>query len=886
MSLRRLPSVVVLQLVAGSILCVPFVLMTRTTVDDASARLNAATEVEARVARVSDRIGLAAALASESTATSASIVLSALPEPIAAMITTDVEESLVQTRNAVDDLIDRPDNGSYGDDVDAIRADVDAGRLEHNDAIGALLDVGAALDLDMHAELQQLSQAIGRMSGGDQIAGNLDAARWSVELSVLVSDATARWGGLLSPTDPPTAAEAEGFIGTVARWRDAQNVLDVTLSGESELAQTWRSLHDSESHQSVENAFTDAVASFAETPPPIAEAVGDTDDRIELTPELIADLQVVDEMVSALEDVVTASYSLAEDAIAEVTEENAALQADASSQRTRATMLFVASIALVLVVAGALVALVVRPLRQLASVASGLSRGVLEDRAPVAGPSELRTTASALNQTLDALERAELRTNALADERPLTDLVDNPASGPLASSIDAAVVRLSDLMAEREALRERLEHAAGHDRLTGLANRDTVIAQLEQILDERKADQLTCALLYLDLDEFKSINDEFGHHVGDQLLRITADRLRDCLGQLDIGGRIGGDEIVVVASTVVDADDALGRAERIRLALSEPFMVDGASLQPSVSVGVSIADRADIGADRLIIEADLALYRAKELGRGRVELCDDDLRQASLELADLGHGINRAIVDDELELHYQPIADPRSGRLLAIEALVRWHRDGVIVEPDDFIPHAERSHQIVAIDRWVLRTAAQQAAAWDDEPELGDVPIAINLSGRSLSNPELVREVGEILQATGVAPTRLMVEVNDNSIVDDVDSMVDQIIGLRAAGVRIALNNFGTGSMSLDTLRRFDIDVIKINQSFVSQLHEATDRSLVQLMIQTGHLLDAEVVAIGVETTAQQDLLLELGIDAIQGFLSAMPSSPDQLLRGLTANAP
>lgn len=873
--MRRLPSVLVLQLVAGLILCVPFVLMTRATIDETASQLQAADDVEIGGARVNDRIELTAALASEATATSAVIVIEELPAPVAALISADLEGSLALSRIAVDDLIDRPANGSYRDDVDAIRAEVDVGSIEHNDAIGALLEVGAAVELATHTELQFLSEAIGRMSGGDQIANNLDAARSAVELSVLVSDATAGWGGIVSPTDPPTASEAERFIGTVARWRDAQNVLEVTLPSGSALAQTWATLRDSESHQAVERVFTDTIASFAEAPPLDGGALGN---GIELTPELIAELQAVDEMVNALEEVVVASYSLAEDAVAAVTEENAALQVDARSERTRATVLLVASIALVLAAAAGLGALVVRPLRRLASVASDLSRGVLGVRAPESGPSELRTTARALNQALGALERTETRAHALAEERPFDDEFDDTSHGPLSSSIDAAVVRLADVMAEREMLRRQLEHDAGHDGLTGLANRDSVLARLGEILSEPRDDTPTCALLYLDLDGFKSVNDEFGHHVGDELLRITADRLRDCIGEFDVGGRIGGDEIVVIATEVSDGSDAIAQADRMRTALSVPFSIDGISIQPSISVGVSIADRAQIDADQLIREADLALYRAKKLGKGRVELCDDELRRRSLELSDLGRRLDRAVAHDEFELHYQPIFDPRSGDLYAVEALIRWRRDGVLVPPDEFIPHAGRSSQIVAIDRWVLRAAAEQAAAWSGDQRLADVPIAINLSGRSISSPGLIQELGDAVQARGIAPSRLMVELTEHAVLDDVDSMVDQVTRLRALGVRIALDGFGTGLMSLATLRRFDIDVLKIDRSFVSQLHEPIDRSLVQLMIRTGHLLDVEVVAIGVETAAQQHLLEEFGVDGLQGFHFAMPSPPDQLL--------
>lgn len=865
-----MPPVLALLLIAGLLLAVPVAFMTRATLNDLSARLAAADDVGSRVERVDDRIRLAAAMAGEASATSAVLVGDVLPPSIRDLIGAEFDTSLAAARSTVDDATDQLGADELWREIAATRRAIDAGEVDHNDAVVALLDIVETIGTDMQVDLIGLAEAAGRTTGGDDLARSVEVARAASQLSVRASDVTARWGGIISPTDPPTIEEVERFVGSVAEWRSSTRSLEISLVAGSDLAAEWARLRDSESSRTVELVYDDTIASLATDPTRIG-AEASTDD-VELTPELLEALQEVSVVVSSLEAVALGSYELAEHAAGEIAAANAQLQDDARSERSAAIVLLVVFVSLAVGAAAGLGALLVRPLRRLSAAASGLSHGNLAIRARESGPAELRTTAAALNEALEALERAEAKAVALADHRPFDDEGDEP-SGPLTASLDSAVARLADVMAEREELRVRLEHDAGHDGLTGLLGRNAVIERLDDLLQE----STSCALLYLDLDGFKSVNDEFGHHVGDELLVATAERLRQCLDPSDLAGRLGGDEIIVILDSVADPADALHRAETMRVTLSEPLVVGGVTLDPAVSIGVAIPGDRRLDADQLIGEADLALYHAKQRGRARVELCDDRLRSASIRLLELDRLIDAAVANDEFELHYQPIFDASGGRLKSLEALVRWRHDGELIAPDRFIAHAERSHRIVAIDTWVLGAAVAQAAAWSDHPRLGSVPISVNLSGRTISNPAIAGNVREALARSGVAADRLVVEVTESSVIDDVDAVVDQLADLRNLGVRIALDDFGTGYMSLATLRRFDIDVLKIDRSFIARLDDPTDRSLVELMVRTGHLLEVDVIAEGIETDAQRELLTSLGVDGLQGFLLGRPADPSAI---------
>ena len=527
---------------------------------------------------------------------------------------------------------------------------------------------------------------------------------------------------------------------------------------------------------------------------------------------------------------------------------------------------------------------IVLPLRGLRRAARGLHDNDGLDSIAIVGPTEVRAAALAIRDAGAHLELVTRQTRALAAGDLDSPVLDEAAPGGLGLAVQDAVGTLRSALAQQDEFRRRLAHEAAHDGLTKLPNRNASMAQLTRSLARTTRSGSKLAVLFIDLDHFKDVNDLNGHHAGDTVLTTVAQRLVNTVREGDHVGRLGGDEFVVLAEPVHDVDEAVGLARRILDILAEPIELGAVRVTIGASIGIALADGAELTADELLRDADLAVYRAKAVGRGGVEICDEDLRNEVAVTADLSLAIRQAIDNDDLIVHYQPIIDTSTNELHAFEALVRWRRAGhdELIPPDKFIGFAERSSLIIDLDRWVLDAVSRQVAAWHAEGKFTEIPVAINVSRRHLAHDHFVQHVLQPMQTYGVDPLSIIIEVTESALLDDLASAAMKLQRLRDAGVLVSIDDFGTGYTSLAHLRSLPVDILKIDRSFTanaaSDPHEA---SIVKLIIDTGHLLGATITAEGVETAHEADTLGGLGSDNLQGFYFARPQPPDQLTYGV-----
>ena len=431
-------------------------------------------------------------------------------------------------------------------------------------------------------------------------------------------------------------------------------------------------------------------------------------------------------------------------------------------------------------------------------------------------------------------------------------------------------------------LRDAL-HSATHDPLTSLPNRAILFQHLEEVLNLRRGDE-GIAVLFVDLDRFKAVNDSLGHDVGDHVLKEVARRLRAAIRPSDLVARLAGDEFVVVCAGLHGEVDALGLADRIAAEVSRPISFASRDVIVTASIGIAQIDDNNVTADQLLRDADMAMYRAKERGSDRIEVFGGSLRSAVRARLDLEHALRRAIVREEFRIAYQPIVDLDTGRPTLVEALVRWEHEGRIISPLDFIPVAEETGLIVPIGGWVLNQACQQVAHWRrTEPGLEDMRVAVNVSMRQFADERLVGVVAEALRDAQLPPSALSLEVTESMLLDDVDNGIRTLRALRGLGVHLAIDDFGTGYSSLAYLRRFPVDVLKIDRSFVENLGvEPEEAAILAAIVQLGAALGVRVVAEGIETGAQLAEIHRLGVAACQGYYFAKPKPAGEILEWLT----
>ncbi len=439
----------------------------------------------------------------------------------------------------------------------------------------------------------------------------------------------------------------------------------------------------------------------------------------------------------------------------------------------------------------------------------------------------------------------------------------------------AVVVSMTDIT-ERRMIERRRDYEATHDALTGLFNRTVAIDRLSP---EARAQQPgPTAVLFIDLDKFKVINDSLGHGVGDKVLQIIGARLRGNIRRGDTVGRLGGDEFAVIAHDVSGPDEARRLAEHIREQLNQPVVVEGRSLHIDASVGIVIADAADAreGED-LLRDADLAMYQAKTRGRGRHAFFDVDLRESTQRRLQLEQDLREAPAKDELWLAYQPIVDLRSGRTIAVEGLLRWnHPRYGLISPGEFIPLAEDSDLIDIIGAHMLRTATEEIIGL--RARHAGLQLTVNLSARQLDNPELVPTVRDAMEATGLPAGALCLEITESAIMRDPAAAARTLAAVRDLGACLAIDDFGTGYSSLAQLLALPLDTLKIDRTFVAGLGRSKDaEAIVTSIIAMAHAVDLTVVAEGVEDTRQLDILRELSCDQAQGYHLGRPVAAAEL---------
>ena len=457
-----------------------------------------------------------------------------------------------------------------------------------------------------------------------------------------------------------------------------------------------------------------------------------------------------------------------------------------------------------------------------------------------------------------------------------------------AISIDGRVARVTLVrdVSRRKSLEERLIHQALHDSLTGLANRTHFEERLTHALARADRRQRSVAVMFVDLDNFKVVNDSLGHQIGDRLLVGVAERLRMSLRAGDMAARFGGDEFTILLADVAGPDDAVAAAERVADALRTPFTIDARDVYATASIGIAVGIPGVSEPVGLIREADLAMYRAKASGKARCEVFDPRMSLDAMERLELETDLRLAIERNELHVVYQPIWCLSTGRLTELEALLRWeHPVKGTISPARFIPIAEETGLIDSIGHWVLDRSCRQAVAWDDRLR-GRPPftMSVNLSIRQLQDRRLVTAVADVLRATGLAPARLKLEVTESAIMEDAPAAIARLGGLKCLGVKLAIDDFGTGYSSLSHLKRLPVDTLKIDRSFVDGLgSDPKDTAIVRGVIALAASLGLDVTAEGVETVAQ---LRALGCDRGQGYLFARPLAADAAGRLLADGSP
>lgn len=458
----------------------------------------------------------------------------------------------------------------------------------------------------------------------------------------------------------------------------------------------------------------------------------------------------------------------------------------------------------------------------------------------------------------------------------------------LARSSDVTLVRMCEafenerqrMQAQVDRQQETLHFQATHDALTGLPNRLLVLDRAEQMLARARRDHLDIALLFIDLDSFKDVNDTLGHEAGDVLLKAVGSRLAGILRATDTVGRIGGDEFVVLSEGISLAAGPELVAERLRDILTEPFHLEGAgqnSITVTASVGIAVGQRET--AHDLLRDGDVAMYAAKAAGKNCYVVFESEMHAAVRSRHELAMDLRAAIGTDQFFLVYQPTFDLRQMTMTGVEALLRWrHPLRGITGPDQFIPVLEESNMIIEVGRWVLGEACRQARIWQKQGQM--LSVAVNVSGLQFTNAGLVDDVKNALESVDLDPGSLILEITETRLMADTELAVTQLEALRALGVRLAIDDFGTGYSSLAYLRQFPVDTIKIDRSFISEIANSSEsEALIHTLVQLGKALKLETLAEGIEERGQLTKLQAEQCDSGQGYLLARPLEPEGIER-------
>ena len=483
---------------------------------------------------------------------------------------------------------------------------------------------------------------------------------------------------------------------------------------------------------------------------------------------------------------------------------------------------------------------------------------------------------------LDEIKSTSAQAEQAERQRAEAERARAEAERERAEQAERHVEELNRHIAEQERIssqlkesKEHFRHAAFHDTLTNLPNRALLAENLKFVIERAKQhEDYQFAVLFLDLDRFKNVNDSLGHSIGDQLLIAMARRLESCTREADMVARLGGDEFAVLLDGIPDQNEAAKMAQRIQEKLQSPFNLSGHEVFTTTSIGIALSSTGYDHPENMLRDADTAMYRAKAQGKACYEIFDKGMHTHAVYLLQMENDLRRAIDREELRVHYQPIVSLDSGQLAGFEALVRWqHPERGFINPSDFIPLAEDTGLIVPLGIWVLRRACEQLGKWQWQSAANrSLFMSVNLSGKQVARPRLVSEIRQVLEETRIDPKYLKLEITESAVMENAETAVQLLRRLKALGVQLSIDDFGTGYSSLGYLHRFPVNTLKIDRSFVGRIGEAAENiEIVRTIISLAENMGMEVVAEGVETLSQLAQLRKLNCQYGQGYLFSRP---------------
>jgi diguanylate cyclase (GGDEF)-like protein len=816
------------------------------------------------VPRLAARLHLSGAVMEEAGATEIGIGTSSLGAAAGDLLPVkNVVGSLPAARRQVDgdlDAISRWDPSlvaRYRPQLEAARSLSDRPGVTTEASAGRYHSLEAVVLADLISSDDELIGRVGDLSSrvaviaGVQTLSSLNAALYYRHLQF------DTLGQLMVGSVLPRTVLIGNLAAATAMYKQAADQL--AISKDQQVGRDWAALVGGSSTRNVDATFAELTSR------------GNVDPAA-----LLRNLLATTQAATALARTVT---SLTDHEQASLTSLSGSVRADATR-----TMRTTALIALLVLVVACLFALRVtrsirNPLTALERSARSLtSEGTAVQTISAQGPRETRTVIAAFNDLLANLRLVEAKSLALADLDLTNPALETRLPGRIGTAMDASLRALSDSVGERTRLAQQLAYDATHDALTGLANRQAAMSWLDDAFLELRMESTHLAVIFVDLDGFKLVNDTYGHRVGDELLVRVSELMQATIGSDEMVARLGGDEFLLVTRPQ-NADEAVLLGQRIVSALTQTFTLGSVSASVGASVGVALSGKEVTSTGELVARADLALYRAKQNGRARVQLFDEALHREMTSRTERESALQATLArgGDELGLLYQAMVDPQ-GRVKAVEALVRWARPGIgQLEAGEFVPLAEATELIVGLDRWVLASAAQQAAAWRLDPALADLAVSVNVSGKYLLSGGLPEYVASVLAEAALPASSLILEISETVLLTETRGTTRELDALRAMGVRVAVHDFGAGITSVSELRCLPVDIVKIGRSFIQELTEPTGRTLVGLFADLGHAVGLEVVAQGVETQEQRAALATVGADLLQGHLIGKPVPAEQV---------
>lgn len=883
----RSPSIVLILSVIFALLLLPFVVVSLDQWQSASAQVDSAARVLQATDEVDKLLRLPTAIDTEifvlGSEQGTEYLIAQLPEVARPFVQLDVGITSAEAASTVDELVASVGDPELTQLVDDARTVI---------ATGGATDV-LVLERAFSPVGEWLTRAIEQqilaLSAGASGTGELSVARLAriseatTDLQLTLSGMDWRWATIAaSDFFPSTINDRMRFTHGLIAYESQAAVVDSLLPTDGPIRARWNELANSPE-------LTELLEEYRTTAEALSAGTLDLPE-----PGTNIDLGTIDFVAaSALGSQITGTISnsaataMRFDALFEASidglrnEAAAALQATEADRQTTVGWLAVSSLLFVIAIA-AVALLIGRPVRRMAHATTRLGEGDLDIRVPERGPREILAGAQALNQALTSLKITEAQAFALAEERLDDPVLAQRTPGHLGASLQTAVHGLTHAITEREQAQTELEYEATHDGLTSLANRRAILGHLDMARSRSARNGQHAALLFVDIDEFKKVNDAFGHQGGDAVLTEVARRLESCRRTGDLAGRLGGDEFVLVAEPIADASEAMALAARVHAAVTQPITVDGNTIELQASIGVGLSNER-LSAEDHMRDADLAVFRAKREGGNMLYLCDEELREQVRQRSELEEEIRRGIRHDEFELYYQPAVRTSDHQMVSVEALIRWnHPERGLLTPDAFIPVAELSDLIVDLDCWVLDAACRQLESWQNhEPDRdagqNNLTIAVNISAQHFRGGRLANDVRLILAAHDVNPNDLVLEVTETAIVDDMDAAATELEAAQSLGVRVALDDYGTGFMSITHLRSLPVDIVKIDASFTQDIETTETKSLMRLIAETGHVLGMSVTVEGVETQLDVELLTEIGADTYQGYLFGKPVRSHEL---------